>query len=126
MATTGYFQSYSVGEDLGLTFDGNISTSSDCQNANYITVSTVSPYNVFGTPYGGGCASMVLSVDDDGKLESAIANATYDSSAGVHGGAMDTENKFFYSADGKQTSLDPRRDRAQFVLFGRSYDGCVG
>lgn len=31
VATTGYFQSYAIGSDLGLTYESNVSTSSDCK-----------------------------------------------------------------------------------------------
>lgn len=77
-----------------------MSTSSDCTNANYITVANTYPYTVFGTPYGSGCASLAISVDENGTLQSIVANATYDSSAGVHGAEVVGADGFFYSADG--------------------------
>lgn len=40
-----------------------------------------------------------MSVDSTGTLAAVIANATYDSSAGVHGLALSSDNKFLYSAD---------------------------
>ncbi|KAJ0359480.1 hypothetical protein COL154_008264 [Colletotrichum chrysophilum] len=68
-------------------------------NANFITSSTDSPYTVFGTPYGGGCSSLAITVDDNGVLQEATANVTYDSAAGVHGTGMSPNNDFIYSAD---------------------------
>ena len=41
----------------------------------------------------------MMSVDSTGTLAAVIANATYDSSAGVHGLALSSDNKFLYSAD---------------------------
>lgn len=99
MATTGYFQGYTIGDDLSLTYTNNVSLSSDCPNANYIAVSSVSPYTVYGTPYSTGCSSLAISVDDSGALQAVMANATYDSDAGVHGSDVSPDGDFFYSAD---------------------------
>lgn len=99
MATTGYFQGYTIGDDLSLTYVNNVSLSSDCPNANYISVSSASPYTVFGTPYSTGCSSLAISVDDTGALQSLMANATYDSGSGVHGSDVSPDGDFFYSAD---------------------------
>lgn len=99
MATTGYFQGYTIGDDLSLTYTNNVSLSSDCPNANYIAVSSVSPYTVYGTPYSTGCSSLAITVDDSGALQAVMANATYDSDAGVHGSDVSPDGGFFYSAD---------------------------
>ncbi|KAH6661164.1 Lactonase, 7-bladed beta-propeller-domain-containing protein [Truncatella angustata] len=99
VGTTGAFQSYSITDDLGLTYQSNVSLSSDCSNANFIAVSTAPPYTVFGTPYGGGCSSLAISVDESGTLETAFANVTYDSAGGVHGTSISHDNDFLYSAD---------------------------
>lgn len=99
VATTGYFQGYTIGDDLSLTYFNNVSLSSDCSNANYISVSSASPYTVFGTPYSTGCPSLAISVDDTGALQSVMGNATYDSGSGVHGSDVSPDGDFFYSAD---------------------------
>lgn len=99
VATTGYFQGYTIGDDLSLTYTNNVSLSSDCPNANYVVASSVSPYTVFGTPYSTGCSSLAISVDDSGALQSVLANATYDSASGVHGSDVSPDGDFFYSAD---------------------------
>lgn len=99
VATTGYFQGYSIGDDLSLTYTNNVSLFSDCSNANYVTGSSVSPYTVFGTAYSTGCSSLAISVDESGALQSAFANATYDTTAGVHGSDVSPDGDFFYSAD---------------------------
>lgn len=99
VATTGYFQSYAIGSDMSLTYQSNVSTPSGCDNANFISVATESPYQVFGTPYGGACPSIVIAVDNAGTLGSVSGNVTYDTSAGVHGSDLSPDNKFFYSAD---------------------------
>ncbi|KAF5506101.1 Carboxy-cis,cis-muconate cyclase [Colletotrichum siamense] len=99
VGTTGYFQSYTITDDLSLEYASNVSLSSNCSNANFITSSTDSPYTVFGTPYGGGCSSLAITVDDNGVLQEATANVTYDSAAGVHGTDMSPNNDFIYSAD---------------------------
>lgn len=41
----------------------------------------------------------MLSVDSTGSLVATIANATYNSAAGVHGLALSYDNEFLYSAD---------------------------
>ncbi|KAK7415950.1 hypothetical protein QQX98_005523 [Neonectria punicea] len=99
VGTTGYFQSYEITDDLDLTYESNVSLSSDCSNANFITASSKSPFTVFGTPYSGGCSTLAISVDDSGTLQETFANATYNSSAGVHGTALSPGNDFLYSAD---------------------------
>ncbi|KAE9968846.1 hypothetical protein EG328_007198 [Venturia inaequalis] len=99
VATAGSFQSYAITPDLNLTYQSNVSTSVGCNNANFITSSTMGPYEVFGTSYNVSCATQVLSVDEGGKLVSEVANVTYDSSAGVHGSDLSPDNQFFYSAD---------------------------
>ncbi|KAF9881539.1 carboxy-cis, cis-muconate cyclase [Colletotrichum karsti] len=99
VGTTGYFQSYAITDDLSLEYSSNVSLSSDCTNANFITSSTAPPYTVFGTPYGGGCSSLAITVDDNGVLQETTANVTYDSAAGVHGTDMSPNNDFIYSAD---------------------------
>lgn len=68
-------------------------------NANYLIASTASPYVVFGAPYSTGCAAQMISVDANGTLTAVISNETYDSTAGVHGLALSSDNKFLYSAD---------------------------
>ncbi|KAF4967940.1 hypothetical protein FSARC_4593 [Fusarium sarcochroum] len=99
VGTTGYLQSYKITDDLGLTYKSNISLSSKCNNANFITASTKSPFAVFGTPYGSGCPTLAISVDKSGTLQKTFANATYSSSGGVHGTALSPKNDFLYSAD---------------------------
>lgn len=99
VATTGYFQGYTIGDDLSLTYTNNVSLSSDCPNANYVVASSVSPYTVFGTPYSTGCSSLAISVDESGALQGLMANATYDSESGVHGSDVSPDGGFFYSAD---------------------------
>lgn len=102
VATTGYFQSFSIGSDMSLTYKTNVSSvtvSDSCTNGNHIAVSTASPYNVYGIVYGDGCSTVVMSVDEDGALDSHIANATYDTSAGIHGAWLSPDNDFLYSAD---------------------------
>lgn len=68
-------------------------------NANYIAVATTSPYAVFGAPYGNGCSSIAISVDESGAFDATFGNVTYDSAAGVHGLAISPDNDFIYSAD---------------------------
>ncbi|KAH7191641.1 hypothetical protein BKA60DRAFT_601589 [Fusarium oxysporum] len=99
VGTTGYFQSYKVTKDLGLTYKSNVSLSSDCKNANFITASSKSPFAVFGAPYGGGCPTIAISVDKTGTLQKSFANATYNTKGGVHGTALSPKNDFLYSAD---------------------------
>ncbi|KAH8651426.1 Lactonase, 7-bladed beta-propeller-domain-containing protein [Xylariales sp. PMI_506] len=99
VATTGYFQSYTITSDLILTYSSNISLSLDCDNANFISVAQTEPFTVFGTPYGGGCSTLAISVDENGALQASIANATYDSAGGVHGTALSHTSDFLYSAD---------------------------
>ncbi|KAK6220166.1 hypothetical protein QIS74_05668 [Colletotrichum tabaci] len=99
VGTTGYFQSYSITDDLGLSYSSNVSLPSGCSNANFIASSTAAPYTVFGTPYGGGCSSLAITVDESGVLQEATANVTYDSAAGVHGTSLSPQNDFIYSAD---------------------------
>ncbi|KAF6787631.1 hypothetical protein CSOJ01_15176 [Colletotrichum sojae] len=115
VGTTGYFQSYAITEDLGLTYSSNVSLSSGCSNANFITSSTASPYTVFGTPYGGGCSSLAIAVDDDGVLQEATANVTYNSAGGVHGTSMSPNNDFIYSADDMGNAV-----------WAHSYDSTTG
>ncbi|KAI3553892.1 hypothetical protein CABS02_05930 [Colletotrichum abscissum] len=115
VGTTGYFQSYAITDDLSLTYSSNVSLSSDCSNANYITSSSASPYTVFGTPYGGGCSSLAITVDDAGVLQEATANVTYDSAGGVHGTWMSPNNDFIYSADDMGNAV-----------WAHSYDNTTG
>jgi carboxy-cis,cis-muconate cyclase len=68
-------------------------------NANFISTLPVSPYTVFATPYGKGCSSLAISVDESGTLQTAFANVTYNSAAGVHGLSLSSDNNFIYSAD---------------------------
>ncbi|KAF5587005.1 carboxy-cis cis-muconate cyclase [Fusarium subglutinans] len=99
VGTTGYLQSYKIAKDLGLTYKSNVSLSSDCNNANFITASSKSLFTVFGTPYGGGCPTVAISVDKTGTLQKSFANATYNSKGGVHGTSLSPKNDFLYSAD---------------------------
>ncbi|KAF2117231.1 Lactonase, 7-bladed beta-propeller-domain-containing protein [Lophiotrema nucula] len=99
VATTGYIQSYAITSNLSLTYETNVSLSSNCSNANFIAAASTAPYAVFGIPYSSGCSGLAISVDDEGTLKSAFANVTYDSSAGVHGIALSSDNNFIYSAD---------------------------
>lgn len=102
MATTGGFQSYTIGSDLGLTYSGNVTTSSDCPNANHIAVSDVSPYTVFAIAYSTACPTLAISVDENGTFESSWAEANYsDSESSVHGGWVSPDGAFLYSADGE-------------------------
>ncbi|TDZ99676.1 Carboxy-cis,cis-muconate cyclase [Colletotrichum sidae] len=115
VGTTGYFQSYAITEDLSLTYSSNVSLPSDCNNANFIAASTSSPYTVFGTPYGGGCSSLAITVDGSGVLQEATANVTYDSAAGVHGTGLTADNDFIYSADDMGNAV-----------WAHSYDSSTG
>ncbi|WYZ45032.1 hypothetical protein EsH8_VIII_000348 [Colletotrichum jinshuiense] len=99
VGTTGYFQSYAITDDLGLQYSSNVSLSSGCTNANFISTSTTAPYTVFGTPYGNGCSSLAITVDDSGVLQETTANVTYNSACGVHGTGLTYNNDFIYSAD---------------------------
>ncbi|KAK9419183.1 putative Lactonase, 7-bladed beta-propeller-domain-containing protein [Seiridium unicorne] len=99
VGTTGAFQSYAITDDLSLTYETNVTLSSDCSNANFITTSNTPPYTVFGTAYGGGCPTMAISVDETGTLQTSFANATYNSAGGIHGTALSPNNDFIYSAD---------------------------
>ncbi|KAG8162897.1 hypothetical protein KVR01_007375 [Diaporthe batatas] len=99
VATTGYLQSYTIEDDLSLTYTSNVSLSSNCTNANYISVSSVSPYTVFGVPFSTGCSSLAISVDDSGALKSLMATVDYDPGSGAHGSDISPDGDFFYSAD---------------------------
>ncbi|KAI1082283.1 Lactonase, 7-bladed beta-propeller-domain-containing protein [Whalleya microplaca] len=99
VGTTGYVQSYAITSNLSLAYKSNVSLSSDCENANFVAAATAYPYTVIGTPYSLGCSSLAISVDETGTLETAFANATYNSAAGVHGTALSSKNDFIYSAD---------------------------
>ncbi|KAI0014100.1 3-carboxy-cis,cis-mucoante lactonizing enzyme [Xylariaceae sp. FL0662B] len=99
IGTTGYFQSYSITPDLGLTYKSNVSLSSDCENANFIAIAKAPLDTVLGTPYDEGCSTLGISVDESGALDTVFANATYDTAAGVHGTALSSKNDFIYSAD---------------------------
>ncbi|KAI1859034.1 hypothetical protein JX265_010511 [Neoarthrinium moseri] len=99
VASSGYFQSYAITDDLGLTYSSNVSLTSDCNNGNFISVLTTEPYTVFGTPYGGGCPTLAISVDESGILQSTFANASYSSAGGVHGTSLSPDMRFLYSAD---------------------------
>lgn len=102
VATTGGFQSYTIESDLTLTYLGNVTTSSDCPNANHITVSEVSPYTVFGITYSTDCPTLAISVDANGTFESSWAQANYsDSDSSIHGGWVSRDGAFLYSADGE-------------------------
>lgn len=102
VATTGGFQSYSIESNLSLTYQSNITSSSDCSNANHIAVSEVSPYTVFGVSYSTACPSLAISVGTNGALQSSWAEAAYsESTSSVHGGSVSRDGAFFYSADGK-------------------------
>lgn len=106
MATTNGFQSYSIGSDMSLTYTSNVTTP-DCENANHIAVSSVSPYTVFAITYSS-CPTLALSVDENGALASNWANASYDgTSYNIHGGSVSLEGDFFYSADGKSLFPTP-------------------
>ncbi|KAF2177129.1 3-carboxy-cis,cis-mucoante lactonizing enzyme [Zopfia rhizophila CBS 207.26] len=99
VGTTGYFQSYAITSNLSLTYQSNISLSSDCSNANFLIAATAPSYTVFGVQYSGGCSAQAISVDATGALQRTISNLTYDSSAGVHGLDLSPDNDFVYSAD---------------------------
>ncbi|TQN67779.1 Carboxy-muconate cyclase [Colletotrichum shisoi] len=99
VSTTGYFQSYSITDDLGLSYSSSVSRPPGCSNANFIASSTAAPDTVFGTPYAGGCSSLAITVDESGVLQEATANVTYDGAAGVHGTSLSPRNDFIYSAD---------------------------
>ncbi|KAH8898446.1 3-carboxy-cis,cis-mucoante lactonizing enzyme [Thozetella sp. PMI_491] len=115
VGTTGYFQSYSITDDLSLEYQSNVSLSANCSNANFIVSTTSDPYTVFGAPYSGGCASLAISVGESGMLEAAFANVTYDSAAGVHGLALSANNDFVYSADDMGNAV-----------WAHSYDSATG
>lgn len=99
VATTGYIMSYSIGDDTSLTYQSNVTLSENCTNANYITVSQLSPYAVFATPYSEGCSTLAITVDDAGTLTNEYTEITFSTSSGIHGSDLDAEETFFYSAD---------------------------
>ncbi|KAL1597874.1 hypothetical protein SLS60_008361 [Paraconiothyrium brasiliense] len=99
VATTGQIQSYAITTNKSLEYKSNITLSSSCQNANFIAAANTAPYTVFGVAYSTGCAAQAITVDDSGSLQNAVANLTYNSSAGVHGLDLSPDNAFIYSAD---------------------------
>ncbi|KAF4503398.1 Carboxy-cis,cis-muconate cyclase [Fusarium agapanthi] len=105
VGTTGYFQSYKITKDLGLTYKSNASLPSDCNNAKFITASSKSPFAGFGTPYGGGCPTIAISIDKAGTLQKVFANATYNNKGGVHGTVLSPKTDFLCSADDMGNSV---------------------
>lgn len=102
VATIGGFQSYSIESNLSLTYQSNVTTSSDCPNGNHIAVSGVSPNTVFGITYSTACPSLAISVDTNGAFQSVWAEVAYsESDSSVHGGSVSPDGEFLYSADGK-------------------------
>ncbi|KAF8847988.1 3-carboxy-cis,cis-mucoante lactonizing enzyme [Acephala macrosclerotiorum] len=99
VANGAQYDSYTITNSTGLEYSGTVEMSSNCSNANYIIASTASPYVVFGAPYSTGCPANMMSVDSTGTLTGIIANATYNSNAGIHGLALSADNQFLYSAD---------------------------
>ncbi|KAJ4352405.1 uncharacterized protein N0V89_007753 [Didymosphaeria variabile] len=99
VATTGEIQSYAVTANKSLEYKSNITLSSSCQNANFIAAANTAPYTVFGVAYSTGCAAQAITVDDTGSLQNAVANLTYNTTAGVHGLDLSPDAAFIYSAD---------------------------
>ncbi|KAF1929970.1 3-carboxy-cis,cis-mucoante lactonizing enzyme [Didymella exigua CBS 183.55] len=99
VGTTGYVQSYAVTANMSLEYVSQITLSASCQNANYLTAASTSPYTVFAAAYSTGCPAQAIAVDDSGALQSSVADLTYSNSSGVHGLDLSSDNGFVYSAD---------------------------
>ncbi|KAH0427966.1 carboxy-muconate cyclase [Colletotrichum camelliae] len=98
--STGEFHSYSLNAlDYSLTFINSISHPNDnCTNSNFVMVSTVEPYPVYGVPYTVGCPALAMNVDNSGALSDIFGNLMYNSTCGIHGMSLTGDGKFVYSA----------------------------
>ncbi|KAK1714273.1 carboxy-cis,cis-muconate cyclase [Colletotrichum lupini] len=92
------YVSYPLTNDLQIS-PGNIVTSQGaCEQLSiFVRPSPVSPYAVYGQPFGA-CGT-VMSVDSNSLLVESIQEYNYSSSSGVHGTAFDPAGAFMYSLD---------------------------
>lgn len=101
------FASYSLANATEITHDATIAAGGNCTaTAIFVVADPNPPHSVYGAFFGSnaGCGA-VLSVDEQGKLESTLQNFTYFSSSAVHGSAFSPDSKFLYSADDSGNTL---------------------
>ncbi|KAE9567973.1 Carboxy-cis,cis-muconate cyclase [Colletotrichum fructicola] len=91
------YVSYAIEDDLSIGAGTIITAGGDCtERSIFVTPSTVSPYAVYGTPFGA-CGT-VMSVTD-GVLAESIQEYNYSTSSGVHGLAFNPAGTMIYSFD---------------------------
>ncbi|KAH6653218.1 Lactonase, 7-bladed beta-propeller-domain-containing protein [Truncatella angustata] len=121
-ASSPAFVSYSVANATSITHDVTVPAGGNCTASAIFAVADPNPpHSVYGAFFGSnaGCGA-VLSVDESGRLESAVQNYTYSSSSAVHGTAFSPDSKFLYSADDSGNtlwthSIDPTTGEVAFV-----------
>ncbi|KAL2874937.1 hypothetical protein SGCOL_009916 [Colletotrichum sp. CLE4] len=92
------YVSYPLTDDLQISPGNTVTSQGACKQLSiFVRPSPVSPYAVYGQPFGA-CGT-VMSVDSDGLLVEAIQEYNYSSSSGVHGTAFDPTGAFMYSLD---------------------------
>lgn len=91
------YVSYAIEDDLSIGAGTIITAGGDCtERSIFVTPSNVSPYAVYGTPFGA-CGT-VMSVTD-GVLTESIQEYNYSTSSGVHGLAFNPAGTMIYSFD---------------------------
>lgn len=100
---TNGFASYTVSNSTSLSYKKSLPLPGPCSQkiagfgSTYITSLQRAPFTVYGAPFGA-CLS-AMSVGPDGTLLDIVQNITLDSSSGIHGLAMGSDEAFVFSAD---------------------------
>ncbi|OTB00992.1 hypothetical protein M426DRAFT_14974 [Hypoxylon sp. CI-4A] len=103
------FVSYSVKDD-GKTIEqeARLFGDGDCigKKSIFVTPSLVPPYAVYGNYfYGNAKCGTVMSVDENGKLDSVIQGYEYADGSAIHGVSFSNESQYLYSADDGGNSI---------------------
>ncbi|KAI6085550.1 hypothetical protein F4821DRAFT_148867 [Hypoxylon rubiginosum] len=107
-AETPSFVSYSVKDASTIDYEVRVDGSSDCtgEKSIYIEASPEPPYAVYGNYfYGNAKCGTVMSVHDNGTLNSVIQSFEYADGSAVHGLSFSADKKYLYSADDGGNSL---------------------
>jgi carboxy-cis,cis-muconate cyclase len=102
----GGWSSYKINSDYSLTHGRSVklqgvcvSSSTSSRGTTWVVADPRPPHFVYGSPFTN-CAN-VISINQNGLLDSVVQNITYPRASGIHGMAFDPEGTMLYSADTK-------------------------
>ncbi|XXH04502.1 hypothetical protein Hte_010918 [Hypoxylon texense] len=102
------FVSYSVKDASTIDYEVRLDGSSDCtgEKSIFVGANPKAPYAVYGNYfYGNAKCGTVMSVHDNGTLNSVIQGFEYGDGSAVHGLSFSSDSQYLYSADDGGNSL---------------------